>query len=178
MKSKQRICLFALILLVGGLAFADGGAGGFFVGQYVTSFAGFESDTEAGFLQGGLGYGVGRNGAKIGGWGLALWGGEDQSDFLGGFGGTVHGYERDLGPIHLGVTGLVGVGYANLPTVSSPLAFFGEATLEVGIAVTNWFMVQGYGGGQLIANILSGMPFSERNFSWTYGVRILWGSFN
>ncbi len=177
---KRLILILAAAALPLGLLYA-GGAGGLTFGIPLngTGLSNYDLQT---MQLGGYGYGVTSGGQRIGGFGLAFFGGGMSSrNLAGGVGGVLSGQEFHAGPLIVAVNllaGIGGIGTSGLPTPGGYAVLFGEATLEAGVAVFPWMMLAAYGGMQVMTNFVPGRAFSDAlYYTPVAGVRASWGSF-
>jgi hypothetical protein len=149
--------------------------------QYLDLDGGWYSADVGQNTVGGFGYGVTRSGQRIGGFGLAFFSTDPAVQFEGGVGGSISGQELRLGPVTLAAVMWTGVGglKTNVPGMAGEwFTLFFEGDVEVGLAVTPWMQLTGYGGVQLLANLAPGRPFEGMLFyTPVVGVRLAWGSF-
>jgi hypothetical protein len=178
MKTQRLLMtMLALIAIPGIAAFAAGGAGG--IGFGVQHFDPEYSSANL-FLQyaTGYGYGVSREGERIGGFGTGFY--SDNGQAAGGVGGIIVGHEWKGGPFTAALTFWGGIGVATRKVSTTPPAvvLFGEADAELGIRLVRWMQLTAYVGMQGW-----GRPFHQIFFDGAglytpvYGFRIGWGSF-
>jgi hypothetical protein len=160
-----------LALLPVSLALAGGWGGVSAGGQYFER--GFAGPTMGVSTIEGYGYGVNEEGDRVGGFGLGMlsspsWG-------TGGVGGLLLGHEWWLGPLVIGFTLEGGVGGTSFGRAGYML-IFGQADIDIGIAVLPWMQVVAYAGYQTAGNVFPGAPFANVNLAApVLGVRIAWG---
>ncbi|MGO9412709.1 MAG: hypothetical protein ACLQCB_18425 [Spirochaetia bacterium] len=181
--SNARIVIFALAAMtlpLGG-AFARGAGGVTWSDQHYVE--GFSNSTFSASEVGGFGYGVSSGGQRTGGFGYAIYSPQGTGSVVGGVGGAIIGQEVRAGPFTFAVnlwTGLGGVSATFAGTQSGLAVLFGEANLELGIAVTPWMQLSAYAGMQGLADIdpHSGIGTRLGTYSPVVGMRLSWGSFN
>jgi len=171
-----RILLALALLLVAAPALvmaAPGGAGGVGFGVQYVDLGLANRDLALSYIT-GYGYGVSWNGARIGGFGTALLGSASRT--WGGVGGLLTGYELRAGPVEVALNlmgGPGGIGMAG----QGFFILFGQADLEVGVAVLPWMQVVFYGGYQAWGNMVPGRPLASSLTTPVLGVRLAWGAF-
>jgi len=131
---------------------------------------------------GGFGYGVSSGGTRTGGFGYALYSPSGTDSLAGGVGGVIVGRESRTGPFTFAAnlwTGLGAVSSTFSGTQSSHMVLFGEASLELGIAVTPWMQLSAYAGMQSLADVdHQGIGAHLAQYSPILGMRLAWGSFD
>jgi hypothetical protein len=180
----RKFCIPALAVLLALLAAAPaaaGGAGGVLHGEqrFDPQFANFDLGTQ---YVGGYGYGVSASGQRMGGFGLAFFSEPDSGRFSGGVGGVMSGQEFRLGPFEVAANLWTGVGGVAKHTVLGQpdgwFVLFGQADVEVGLAILPWWQISSYAGVQLMANLAPGEPFEGLLvYTPVVGVRVAWGGF-
>jgi hypothetical protein len=169
--------------LLAALPLASAFAGG--AGGLTTGYQYFDPSVASGDYQerfaGGFGYGVTRDGRRIGGFGLAFYSENDPGRLAGGVGGLITGQEIRLGNVTLAAnlwTGIGGLGTRVLGLEPGYLIGFAELNLEAGVAIFRWFQVSAYAGMQVMGNLTPGRPFTQAvYYSPVLGLRTAWGSF-
>jgi len=174
----------ALALLLALLAASPavaGGAGGVLQGKqrFDPQFANYDLDTQ---YVGGFGYGVSDHGQRTGGFGLAFFSEPDAGRFSGGVGGVLTGQEFRIGPFEVAANLWTGIGaVAKESLLGQPdgwFVLFGQADVEVGLAILPWWQISSYAGVQLMANLAPGDPFEGLLvYTPVIGVRMAWGGF-
>lgn len=178
MKTQRLLMtVIALCAIPGLAAFAAGGAGG--VGFGVQYFDREMSSANL-LLQyaTGYGYGVSREGERIGGFGTGFY--SDDGKAAGGVGGIIIGHEWKGGPFTAALTFWGGIGAAsrNVGIAAPSVILFGEADAELGIRLVRWMQLTMYVGMQGW-----GRPFHQVFYDTAglytpvYGFRIGWGAF-
>jgi hypothetical protein len=162
----------ALLALLPVAAVFAGGAGGVgFGAQYYDSSLS-SADMGMAYIS-GYGYGVDRDGNRIGGFGMALLSGLGLT--AGGVGGMLVGHEWTAGPFMAAISLLGGVGGA-AAYGGGYMLLFGEAELEIGFRLLPWLQVVGYAGYQAWGNLIPGVPFQAARLNTpVYGVRVGFG---
>jgi hypothetical protein len=212
MNYKVRIfaLTFLLVALTGG-AFAKG-AGGILMGMVKPEWnpdfmPGVPSSLPDFEYMGGYGYGVARDGAIIGGFGLAFldyaiydrenWGETSRTPrhIAGGAGGIVLG-SRITGSrmAHLDIAARLGLGGMGLATRRSDYAYNGtvlykyeakgyavvyaEPYAELGLGLSPWMQLSATLSYPFIGNLAPGKPFGDvRYYTPTVGVTVTFGAF-
>lgn len=167
------LATIVLLLATAGMAFA-GGAGGVQFGTQYFDSRWANTNMEIAYI-GGFGYGVTPWGERIGGFGTALI--SLGQDTAGGVGGLLLGQELRSGPLTVAAVLLGGAG-GGAVRGRGYMLLFGEADLELGLALLPWMQVVAYAGYQVWANVVPGTPFKSAALSTpVFGIRIAWGSF-
>jgi hypothetical protein len=101
----------------------------------------------------------------------------------GGVGGVIIGQESRTGPLTFAAnlwTGLGGVSATFSGTQTGHMILFGEANIELGIAVTPGMQLSTYAGMQGIADVdpKTGVGTQLARHWPVVGMRLSWGSFN
>jgi hypothetical protein len=166
----KRALFLAVVLCAAPALASAGGAGG--VGFGIQYYDPEWSNMQMGMSNiTGYGYGVLRDGSRIGGFGTAML----SMQSAGGVGGLLLGHEWRSGPLVLGVSGLGGVGGGSW-SGRGYMLLFGEADLELGLCVTPWMQIVAYAGYQAWGNLIPGIPFASAYLATpVIGVRIGWG---
>lgn len=172
---KRIAVLIPALVLLAAPAFAGGG-GGTFMGRLLP-YPRLQNHDLSASMSGGFGYGVSRDGSRIGGFGLAI---EDAQNgaFYGGFGGLMSGQQVKLGPAIGSVNLWTGVGYlAPQSTGSGSIGYYGELSAELGVVVIPWMQVSAYGGMQVMGRFDRYAWFPDAVYAPVAGIRFAWGSF-
>ncbi len=174
------VCVPVLLVLAGGAVFAGGAGGLAWSDQHYVS--GLSSSTLATTEIGGFGYGVSAGGTRTGGFGYAIYSEPGTDSLAGGVGGVIVGQESRTGPLTFAVnlwTGAGGVSETLAGIQSGHVVLFGEANVELGIAVTPWMQLSGYAGMQGLADVhpRTGIGGQLLRYSPILGMRLAWGSF-
>ncbi|MFW5777249.1 MAG: hypothetical protein ACOCZB_08190 [Spirochaetota bacterium] len=173
---KRTILVMGLVIAFAGGAFAYGG-GGFFQGSYIAvpDYTNIDRGAE---VVGGYGYGTDRDGARHGGFGLAI---HDSSndELLGGFGGVISGSQLRAGPLTVSLNLWSGIGFVNpeLVRTRSAFGYFIEADAEAGFAILPWFQLSVYAGMQAIGSFEPASIISSARYTPVVGSRFTWGGF-
>lgn len=178
MKTFSLIVCVVVLVLTTTFSFAGGG-GGLTYGVYLHMPPYSNQQLTVNFF-GGFGYGVNRQGAKIGGFGIAILD-NDASDLMaGGFGGLITGKRLTAGPFFVSIniwSGFGGIG----SSFGNPSSFFGlflEGNVEFGIRLVPWMQLAVFAGEQVITNLIPGLPFvGNLVYTPVFGTRIIWGGF-
>jgi hypothetical protein len=178
---KIMILVVAALALPLAGAFAAGAGGVAWADQ--RSVQGLSNGTVSISEVGGFGYGVNANGQRTGGFGYAIYSPEGTSSVAGGVGGVIFGQEGHAGPLTFALnlwTGLGGLSATFAGTETGLAILFGEANVELGIAVTPWMQLSAYVGMQGLADISAHTGIGTRlaTYSPVVGMRLAWGSFN
>jgi hypothetical protein len=171
LKSWQ-VLLAALLLalLPASLASAGGWGGVSASGQYFSG--GFTGPALGISTIDGYGYGVNADGDRVGGFGLGF---SSPASGTGGVGGFLLGHEWWLGPLVAGFSLEGGVGGSSIGRAGY-LLLFGQADVDVGLAVLPWMQIVLYVGWQAAGNLFPGTSFTSVNVSSpVLGVRLAWG---
>lgn len=184
---KRFIAIFIFLVTVSCVLHADGG-GGMFSG-YQTCHYPILSDfpvsrNTMGLLYfGGYGYGISENGNLIGGFGYAILDQEGITGIAGGMGGILVGKRIMKRPISLMLvswTGFGGIYSGKVNTGGAGSGFFcisQELQIELGIPLTDWFVLSPYLGYQVVGNLIPGKLFSSFvSYTPVIGVKITWGN--
>ncbi|KGE70703.1 hypothetical protein [Spirochaeta lutea] len=183
-KIKQFAFVTAMMLLAASPLIAKGG-GGTIWGTNMT-WIGEENLGVSNLgmtFTGGFGYGVARGGAKIGGFGLAVHNSEDGSTsdpfIAGGFGGMLLGTYGSTGRVSVATNLWLGVGGYTYDYTGGHFGGFGQADIEVGLAVLRWFQISGYAGYASFFPITGspGRLIEQAKYTPVLGLRFTWGSF-
>jgi hypothetical protein len=180
---KKTIAFAAAVLAVFLLSLAPAFAGG--AGGITSGYQWFDPSVSSGDYQarftGAYGYGVGYDGRRMGGFGMAFYSDTDPGRMVGGIGGLVTGQELRLGNMMLAATLWTGLGGLSAPVYGMEpghLVGFAELDLEAGIAIFRWFQVSLYGGMQVMSSLAPGRPFQDfLYYSPVVGIRTSWGAF-
>jgi hypothetical protein len=181
--SNGRIVIFTLLALTLPLFGASAAGAGGVAWSDQRRVEGFSSTPLSISEVGGFGYGVSSGGQRTGGFGYALYSPDGTSSLAGGVGGVIFGQEGHAGPLTFAVnlwTGLGGISARSLGTETGLAVLFGEASFELGIAVTPWMQLSAYAGMQGLADISphSGIGTRLATYSPVVGMRLAWGSFS
>jgi hypothetical protein len=170
LRSRQGLVLLLALFPVS-LVSAGGWGGVSASGPYFNS--GFTGPTLGVSTIDGYGYGVNDEGDRVGGFGLGF---SSAAVGTGGVGGFLLGHEWWLGPLVVGFSLEGGIGGSSVGNAGY-LLLFGQADIDVGIAVLPWMQVVLYVGYQAAGNLFPGTSFANATFSApVMGVRIAWGS--
>jgi hypothetical protein len=179
--NRFRIIVLAAVLGVLPLSVVfAGGAGGVTWGQELVdpSLSNFGLQTA---FSGGYGYGVNRDGQRIGGFAVSLNTISAGPSFGAAFVGVITGQEVHLGALVGALNLWTGIGGMSAnPVLNTPdcFALFGELDLEVGFGFTRAMRLTGYAGIQAIVSVMEGQPlFQNVIYAPVLGLRMAWGSF-
>ncbi len=161
-------------------AFAGGAGGVTWSDQH--SISGFSNTTVPASEIGGFGYGVTNGGRRTGGFGYVMYSEPGTDSLSGGVGGVIIGQESRTGPFTIAANLWTGAGAVSLGfsgTASSYVVLFGEANVELGVAVTPWMQLSAYAGMQGIADVdaRTGIGAGLVRYCPVAGMRLSWGSF-
>jgi hypothetical protein len=178
--SKTVLLVLAALVLPLSLAFAGGAGGVTWSDQHYIS--GLSSSTLATSEVGGFGYRVSRGGMRTGGFGYAIYSQPGADSLAGGVGGVILGQEGRSGPFTVAANIWTGIGAVSATfsgTHADHVVLFGEANVELGIAVTPWMQLSAYAGMQGIAGVdpRTGIGGELVRYSPVAGMRLSWGSF-
>jgi hypothetical protein len=163
-------CL-VLALLPAARALAGGWGGVDASGPYFDG--GFEGPTLGITTMEGYGYGVNEEGDRVGGFGMGIL--STAGAGRGGVGGLLLGHEWWIGPLVVGFNLQGGIGGTSVRDAGYVL-LFGQAEIDVGIAVLPWMQIVAYVGYQTAGSLFPGTSFTSVSFSApVLGVRIAWG---
>jgi hypothetical protein len=179
--NTTRIIILAAALSALPLSMAcAGGAGGLTWGQQYFDSPLSNYDFQ-GTFSGAYGYGVTRQGQRIGGFAIAVRSAAPEGAFDGGFAGLITGQEIHAGPFLMAVTLWTGIGGLSVKDPALPaggsLALFGELDLELGLGFISWMELTGYAGMQAVVRVADGGFFSGAMYTPVLGIRVSWGSF-
>jgi len=177
-----KIILLSAVLAAAPLSLSFAGGAGGVTWSDQRPVSGLYSASVPTSTVGGFGYGVSRGGTRTGGFGFALYSAPGGDSLSGGVGGFIVGQEGHAGPFTAAVnlwTGLGGVSQAIGGVDTSALVLFGEANLELGMAVTPWMQLVLYGGLQGLADVSPGRGIGSQILTYApvIGMRLAWGSF-
>jgi hypothetical protein len=173
MKTRSTIFALALFLLVpAGIALAGGAGGVGWGAQYYDSGL-TSTDLSLTYIT-GYGYGVGWDGTRVGGFGMALISADGAG--AGGVGGMVIGHEWKGGPLTAALMLFGGVGGGGF-LGNGYMIGFGEGDFELGVRLVPWMQVTGYIGYQAWGNLIPGYPLIHRFYSPVAGIRVTWGAY-
>jgi hypothetical protein len=171
---KSARVLFAtllLCLLPVSLASAGGWGGIGACGQYFDH--GFGGPAFGVSTISGYGYGVNAEGDRIGGFGICVL--PTAAAGTGGIGGILLGHEWWLGPLVAGFSLQGGVGGASFGDAGYVL-LYGQADIDIGVAVLPWMQITAYIGYQVSGNLFPGTSFrSVTSSAPVAGLRLAWG---
>ncbi|MFP4550469.1 MAG: hypothetical protein ACLFNT_06665 [Spirochaetales bacterium] len=172
---KRFVLILSILLIGSALAFAGGG-GGVFEGRMLPYRGWASTDLDA-TVGGGFGYGIARDGSRIGGFGLVV-NDEFDEELYGAFGGLISGRQYKMGPIVGSVNLWTGVGYVS-PRLfdGNTVGYVGELNAELGVLLVPWMQIAVYGGMQGMGSFYSEKWFSDFTYSPVAGIRAVWGSF-
>lgn len=181
-RSNKRLRVFALCLVLLSAAapiMANGGGGIFYAvnSPFADSLGNSEFQPRALQQSGGFGYGIDRDGTKIGGFGLSFLD-ASSNEAAGGFGGMLLGSYSTIGPFSFAGNGMLGIGGLHLPGLldnGGALSFLGQLDLELGFPVTDWFQISAFAGVQFLLPVTSAYKGSIHYPMM--GLRLTWGSF-
>jgi len=178
-KRIQATVLIAVSLALVPLSMACArGAGGLTWGEQYFDGEFSNYDVQAS-TSGGFGYAVTRGGTRIGGFALAMHSDVPGSSFDAGFVGTITGQETRAGIFVAAAnlwTGIGGIAGSSVIQGPATFAFFGEATVEVGISLFPGTTMSAYAGMQAVAPVLiTGQLFDRVLYTPTFGIRVGWG---
>jgi len=181
MSVARIVVLVSLAMALPLCAFAGGAGGVTWSDQHY--IAGLSNSTLSVSEVGGFGYGVNSGGQRAGGFGYAIYSPVGTDTLAGGVGGVIVGQEGRAGPFTLAANlwmGLGGVSATISGTQSGHMILFGEANLELGIAVTPWMQLAAYAGmqGMTDVNPQTGVGFQLARYAPVVGMRLAWGAFN
>jgi hypothetical protein len=180
MKGIRIIVLAAALCVLPLSVVSARGAGGITWGQelFTPSLSNFDLQTT---YSGGYGYGVTRDGQRMGGFVLGLHSSTPSASLDAGFLGLITGQEVHLGPVMGAVnlwTGFGGMSASTVLNTPDSFALFGELDLEIGFGFTRGMQLTGYAGMQAIVSVREGQPlFSNVMYTPVLGLRLAWGSF-
>lgn len=172
---KRATLLAAALLISTATAFAGGG-GGTFVGRLLP-YPELRNQDVMTSVSGGFGYGVSRDGSRVGGFGLAI---EDErnEEFYGAFGGLMSGQEVKLGPVIASINLWSGVGYLAPRSIGSgSIGYYAELSGEIGALLLPWMQTSVYGGMQITGSFSRFAWFERAAYAPVAGIRFAWGSF-
>ena len=181
--SVTRIAALVLLVITVPLAGAFAGGAGGVAWSDQHYIAGLSNSTIAVSEVGGFGYGVNSSGQRAGGFGYAIYSPEGLDRISGGVGGFIVGQEGRAGPFTLAGNlwmGLGGVSATISGAQSGHVILFGEANLELGVAVTPWMQLSAYCGMQGMSDVNpdTGIGYQIARYAPVFGMRLAWGSFN
>ena len=180
MKGLKVIVLAAALGIMPLSTVFAGGAGGVTWGQELVDpfFSNFGLQTS---YSGGYGYGVSRDGQRIGGFALSMHAVSSGPSFGAGFVGLITGREVHTGPLMGALNLWMGLGGMSAnPVLNTPdcFALFGELDLELGFRFMPATQLTGYAGMQAIVGVVDGQPlFHSVMYAPVLGLRLAWGSF-
>lgn len=179
----SKIVLAVLVVLALPLSFAFAGGAGGVTWSDQRYVPGLSNSTVTSSEIGGFGYGVNAGGLRTGGFGYAIYSPPGTQSLAGGVGGVIIGQEGRTGPLTLATnlwTGLGGISATFSGTQTGHFILFGEANIELGIAVTPWMQLSAYAGMQGIADVdpQTGVGTQLASYWPVVGMRLSWGSFN
>jgi hypothetical protein len=172
----KRILLSVTILLTisfGAFAYSGGGT---FEGRFYP-YPRLSNTSVPASISGGFGYGTGRAGSRTGGFGLIITDSYTE-EFYGAFGGLISGQQLRLGPVTGSINAWTGVGYLSPRFgTDSGVAFYGELTGEVGVALISWMQASVYAGMNAVGTFEELLEFHRSTYSPVLGLRFTWGRF-
>ena len=173
----KRIIVTAVLMTASAFAAFAYGGGGFFQATQM-SFPTYSNIGNVAEVNGGYGYGASRDGARYGGFGLAVTDPATES-LMGAFGGVISGRQMRTGPFTLSLNVWGGVGYVDpsYAAVPASVGFFTEASAEAGFAILPWMQLSVYGGYQAIGPFDPALLFTGTRYAPVVGSRLTWGSF-
>ena len=174
---KRITMVLVLTVVVTALASAYGG-GGWFNGHYFPMDEFTNTSVEA-EINGGYGYGVGRDGSRYGGFGMVIHDHARPEEVIGAFGGVITGRQFRGWPFTLSANLWTGIGYLNPSFVSSSggVGFVAEADVEAGLRILPWFQLSLYAGMQVISGFDLQSLVDSAIYTPVIGARFTWGSF-
>jgi len=181
--NPSRIVFLVLVILALPLSFAFAAGAGGVTWSDQRYVSGLSNTTVTSSEIGGFGYAVNREGLRTGGFGYAIYSPSGTQALAGGVGGVILGQEGHTGPLTFAAnlwTGLGGISATFSGTRTGHAIVFGEANLELGVAVTPWMQLSMYAGMQGMADVdpQSGVGTQLASYWPVVGMRLSWGSFN
>lgn len=178
---RVRIIVLAAALAVLPLSLVSAkGAGGITWGQELFSPALSNFDLQTTY-SGGYGYGVTRDGQRVGGFILGLHSSTPGTGYDAGFVGLISGQEVHMGPVMGALNLWTGIGgISAVPALGIPgsFALLGQLDLELGFGFTPGMLLTAYGGMQAVVSVVEGQPlFHNVMYTPVLGLRLAWGSF-